>query len=120
VTLLAAAARCRPAFAVLSLLVLAACAGGTPDSGAAVSREPALDPKVPPASIVAMYQPVQDDGWTIPGVEPGYLQPQTARAEVPYHGPDLPGTIVVDPRSEERRVGKECRRLCRSRWSPYH
>jgi glutamyl-tRNA synthetase len=25
-----------------------------------------------------------------------------------------------DLRSEERRVGKECRRLCRSRWSPYH
>jgi hypothetical protein len=25
-----------------------------------------------------------------------------------------------DARSEERRVGKECRRLCRSRWSPYH
>ena len=24
--------------------------------------------------------------------------------------------ILVDPRSEERRVGKECR----SRWSPYH
>ena len=23
-------------------------------------------------------------------------------------------------RSEERRVGKECFRLCRSRWSPYH
>ena len=22
--------------------------------------------------------------------------------------------------SEERRVGKECVRLCRSRWSPYH
>jgi Tol biopolymer transport system component len=27
---------------------------------------------------------------------------------------------VGDERSEERRVGKECRRLCRSRWSPYH
>ena len=26
----------------------------------------------------------------------------------------------VKPRSEERRVGKECLRLCRSRWSPYH
>ena len=26
----------------------------------------------------------------------------------------------VDLRSEERRVGKECERLCRSRWSPYH
>ena len=24
------------------------------------------------------------------------------------------------PRSEERRVGKECPVLCRSRWSPYH
>ena len=23
-------------------------------------------------------------------------------------------------RSEERRVGKECRMPCRSRWSPYH
>ena len=23
-------------------------------------------------------------------------------------------------RSEERRVGKECPRVCRSRWSPYH
>ena len=23
-------------------------------------------------------------------------------------------------RSEERRVGKECRLTCRSRWSPYH
>src|SRR3546814_6469301 len=25
-----------------------------------------------------------------------------------------------DGRSEERRVGKECVRTCRSRWSPYH
>src|SRR3546814_10976572 len=24
------------------------------------------------------------------------------------------------PRSEERRVGKECVRTCRSRWAPYH
>ena len=27
---------------------------------------------------------------------------------------------LVRVRSEERRVGKECLRLCRSRWSPYH
>src|SRR3546814_4291129 len=27
---------------------------------------------------------------------------------------------VVSSRSEERRVGKECVRTCRSRWSPYH
>jgi receptor protein-tyrosine kinase len=31
-------------------------------------------------------------------------------------GPQAPNP----QRSEERRVGKECRRLCRSRWSPYH
>ena len=35
----------------------------------------------------------------------------------------LPGSILVvyrSGRSEERRVGKECRIGCRSRWSPYH
>ena len=29
-------------------------------------------------------------------------------------------TMFIAARSEERRVGKECLRLCRSRWSPYH
>src|SRR3546814_2387261 len=28
--------------------------------------------------------------------------------------------VKADHRSEERRVGKECVRTCRSRWSPYH
>src|SRR3546814_16360210 len=28
--------------------------------------------------------------------------------------------IALAARSEERRVGKECVRTCRSRWSPYH
>src|SRR3546814_15629016 len=28
--------------------------------------------------------------------------------------------MMVEPRSEERRVGKECVRPCRSRWSPDH
>ena len=28
--------------------------------------------------------------------------------------------LGLDERSEERRVGKECEDLCRSRWSPYH
>ena len=34
-----------------------------------------------------------------------------------YHGETL-GALAV--RSEERRVGKECTVVCRSRWSPYH
>jgi phosphoribosylformylglycinamidine synthase len=33
---------------------------------------------------------------------------------------DVVSDAAVIKRSEERRVGKECRRLCRSRWSPYH
>jgi hypothetical protein len=36
---------------------------------------------------------------------------------------EFPRAVPAAPsglRSEERRVGKECRRLCRSRWSPYH
>ena len=49
----------------------------------------------------------------------------------------LSGTVIIDlthmlsgpyctmiladlGRSEERRVGKECASMCRSRWSPYH
>ena len=37
--------------------------------------------------------------------------------------PDAPVVLKVEhlnARSEERRVGKECRIGCRSRWSPYH
>src|SRR3546814_12884731 len=32
----------------------------------------------------------------------------------------LAAGVKVAPRSEERRVGKECGRTCRSRWSPDH
>src|SRR3546814_14564920 len=33
---------------------------------------------------------------------------------------DGPGDSRSELRSEERRVGQECVRTCRSRWSPYH
>ena len=32
----------------------------------------------------------------------------------------LEGASITGERSEERRVGKECIAVCRSRWSPYH
>ena len=32
----------------------------------------------------------------------------------------VPDLMSLHSRSEERRVGKECAGLCRSRWSPYH
>src|SRR5216110_3724617 len=38
--------------------------------------------------------------------------------QVPRVYDSLP--VAENLRSEERRVGKECVSLCRSRWSPYH
>ena len=32
----------------------------------------------------------------------------------------LAEAVADAPRSEERRVGKECWHVCRSRWAPYH
>src|SRR3546814_11407308 len=46
---------------------------------------------------------------------------------VTYPDPPVTTLLVIAvavaalfPRSEERRVGKECVSSCRSRWSPYH
>ena len=33
---------------------------------------------------------------------------------------EIVNSDALQLRSEERRVGKECGLLCRSRWSPYH
>ena len=41
-------------------------------------------------------------------------------ADATEQRPSLQGVVDEAARSEERRVGKECVRLCRSRWSPYH
>ena len=52
---------------------------------------------------------------------PGRVQgaPGEAASGVSIPLPRVRGA-VPELRSEERRVGKECLRLCRSRWSPYH
>ena len=51
-------------------------------------------------------------------------QPQTATIKLPngrtFTAPTTVQTQNATPRSEERRVGKECTSWCRSRWSPYH
>ena len=46
----------------------------------------------------------------------------TARSYAPYSHFSVGAAALLNngTRSEERRVGKECLRLCRSRWSPYH
>ena len=45
------------------------------------------------------------------GIDLDWLGPAIAE-----QGPELRDKFLVEMRSEERRVGKECR----SRWSPYH
>ena len=39
---------------------------------------------------------------------------------VGWSKPEHRSPLLPENRSEERRVGKECVSLCRSRWSPYH
>ena len=62
-------------------------------------------------------------------LEVAALMQKTGTQQVPldirYRAFEIPAVFVVGygldyGRSEERRVGKECRALCRSRWSPYH
>ena len=71
--------------------------------------------------------------WTVLGVLViiGYVVNKFDKEEedlIQFKYPDMPKMQPVPIatkdkgffRSEERRVGKECLRLCRSRWSPYH
>src|SRR3546814_10556404 len=60
-----------------------------------------------------------------PGADegPGHGEPPGQHGQCA--DPDPPDLVfgeppLVDERSEERRVGKECVSTCRSRWSPYH
>src|SRR6266511_1947110 len=50
--------------------------------------------------------PVACGGMRVPGIDCNLSPPKSVSALLPF----------ATPRSEERRVGKECR----SRWSPYH
>ena len=55
--------------------------------------------------------------WTSTRIASGGAAPQVSTS--PWNGP-IPRSDRLAARSEERRVGKECPQLCRSRWSPYH
>ena len=58
----------------------------------------------------AFYNVCRHRGMLLMDAEQGNAK----RLVCPYHG------WAYSLRSEERRVGKECSRTCRSRWSPYH
>ena len=61
----------------------------------------------------------------LPGARIGVQLGTTGDIYVSDYESDGSGTVVERynkgaDRSEERRVGKECASMCRSRWSPYH
>ncbi|SCY77621.1 L,D-transpeptidase [Microvirga guangxiensis] len=47
----------------------------------------------------AMYAPIEDDLYPIPGVDLSRIDPNYLRKVVPYQTSEEPGTIVVDPRN---------------------
>ena len=53
-------------------------------------------------------------------IDNNLLAPKIVGESVGLHAVFTMLAIIIGGRSEERRVGKECRIGCRSRWSPYH
>ena len=94
--------------------------GNTPDSrfdgiGRAADAAAGLSPRGHGHSA----RPFDDPESMVAAVRPSYpvycLRPQMLADNARRFLDGFPGL-----RSEERRVGKECKSQCRSRWSPYH
>jgi len=51
------------------------------------------------SAYAAMYAPIDDDLYPIPGIDLSKIHPAFLRKVVPYETPEAPGTIVVDPRA---------------------
>ena len=83
-----------------------------------------LEPRARPESL-ARVSSASSDGKSVAehslegDTDSSSSKPPTPTKQVP-HTHTHTHTRLTFPRSEERRVGKECLRLCRSRWSPYH
>ncbi len=71
-------------FGILALTVLAACAGGAPETEEA------------PSGPVAGYGGMEDGGFYIEPVDPALLTPAQRRTEVDFAGDEPVGSIVVD------------------------
>ena len=90
-------------------------ASGTPSAPGEAVREPTRSP-------TATATPGTRTATAIPGTPTATGTPAGRPAASPTAVPSTPSEVpeAAWERSEERRVGKECVRLCRSRWSPYH
>ncbi len=70
---------------------LAACQSNPPPGPAAEAVDPQL------SQYAAMYAPVYDEPFPIPGVDLSQINPVFLRRNVAYATTEQPGTIVVDP-----------------------
>jgi 7-carboxy-7-deazaguanine synthase (Cx14CxxC type) len=77
-----------------------------------VYPQPGLDP--------ASFERLAFRHFSLQPLEGGSAGNELAAVEYCLVHPKWRLSLQMHKRSEERRVGKECRRLCRSRWSPYH
>ena len=74
-----------------------------------------LDPQPDPEAELTMLKTEAEKQWRLKQRYDERTRKQKVKTALFRKGFDLAAI-----RSEERRVGKECLRLCRSRWSPYH
>src|SRR3546814_9193745 len=95
--------------AALQADLLARAAGWVKAGGTLVYATCSLERAESEDQIAAFLTRPAD--WTVAPVRPAELPDAIT--------PDAPGFIRTLPRSEERRVGNECVRTCRSRLSPY-
>src|SRR3546814_14487871 len=84
----------------------------------AVMREPSRPPTTaqPVAALTVTEATARRASWPMTVEASGAIAPWQ-EASI---GTQIGGYQLIDVRSEERRVGKECVSTCRSRWSPYH
>jgi lipoprotein-anchoring transpeptidase ErfK/SrfK len=71
-------------------LFLAGCAGAV--------REEIVVASVPsiPEDLLAHYDERPDERFPIPAVDLSEIDPEVLRREVPYHGREIPGTLIVN------------------------
>ena len=77
-----------------------------------------------PSTTVQSLAIPEDSDVLTPVADEGYPRADNVTSTKDGNGSAGPTPTTTNPinqpRSEERRVGKECASMCRSRWSPYH
>src|SRR5271163_1880548 len=87
--------------AASAALALAGCASdSTPNVQASVPLQP-KPPSEPLPEVAskfsALYGPVPDEPFAVPGLKPSDIDPAFVRKAVDYATPEPPGTIIIDP-----------------------